>query len=92
MSNQILKSAFKNCCMLLSDYNPERVVAEDEEYELPDDVYDTKGLFDDGQEGKQDNEGLLYDDINNNNELQFQGFFKCFKCFNFNFLKICFRH
>ena len=31
-----------------------------EEYDLPDDVYNTKGLFDDGQEGKQDNEGLLY--------------------------------
>ena len=35
-------------------------LAGNEEYDLPDDVYDTKGLFDDGQEGKQDNEGLLY--------------------------------
>ena len=46
--------------MLLSDYDPERVVGEHEEYDLPDDIYNTKGLFDDGQEGKQDDEGLLY--------------------------------
>ena len=77
MSHQILKSVFRNCCILLSDYDdhPEadRVVAEDEEYDLPDDVYDTKGLFDDGKEGKQDNEGLLNDDddseIKNHNDL-----------------------
>ena len=65
MSYQILELVFKNCYILLSDYDhPEadRVVAEDEEYDLPDDVYDTKGLFDDGKEGKQDNEGLLNDD------------------------------
>ena len=58
--------------LLISDYDPERVVGEDEEYHLPDDIYDTKGLFDDGQEGKQDNEGMLYNDdaeIKNNNEL-----------------------
>ena len=32
---------------------------EEEDYELPDDVYDTEGLFDDQEEGKQDDEGLL---------------------------------
>ena len=46
----------------ISDYDSECFVAEDEEYDLPDDIYDTKGLFDNGQEGKQDNEELLYAD------------------------------
>ena len=60
-------------CHKLLDYdgNSERVIAE-EEYELPEDVYDTKGLFDDGYEGKQDNEGMLddYDEfIRNTSEL-----------------------
>lgn len=36
----------------------ERVV-EEGEYELPPDIYDTQGLFDDDIEGKQDNSGLL---------------------------------
>ena len=33
---------------------------DDDDYDLDDDVYDTEGLFDDGNEGKQDNEGLLH--------------------------------
>lgn len=33
---------------------------EEGEYELPDDIYDTQGLFDDEDEGKQDDEGLLH--------------------------------
>ena len=37
-------------------------VTEEWEYELPDDIYNTQGLFDDADEGKQDDEGLL-DDI-----------------------------
>ena len=46
--------------LYVSDYDPKHFVAENEEYDLPDDIYSTKGLFDDGQEGKQDDEGLLY--------------------------------
>ena len=62
--------------MSLLDYDdPEHVVDEDEEYDLdlPNDDHDTKGLFNDGKEGKQDNEGLLNDDddseIKNHNDL-----------------------
>ena len=43
-----------------SNLNQRHVVAEDEEYDLPDYTYDAKGLFVNGKEGKQDNEGLLY--------------------------------
>ena len=32
---------------------------EEEDYDLPDDVEDTEGLFDEEDEGKQDDEGLL---------------------------------
>ena len=38
---------------------------DDDEYDLDDNVYDTKGLFDDGNEGKQDNEGML-DNVDEN--------------------------
>ena len=62
--------------MSLLDYDdPEHVVDEDEEYDLdlPNDDDDTKGLFNDGKEGKQDNEGLLNNDddseIKNHNDL-----------------------
>ena len=46
------------CSMYIQDAQR---VTEEWEYELPDDIYDTQGLFDDADEGKQDDQGLLYD-------------------------------
>ena len=41
---------------------------DDDDYDLDDDVYDTEGLFD-GNEGKQDDEGLLHSNTLNENML-----------------------
>ncbi len=49
----------QDSCYIWWFIDAERVV-EEGEYELPDDIYDTQGLFDDEDEGKQDDEGLLH--------------------------------